>query len=276
MVIFNFFRRFDVFQRKHAACSNKLQLIRNRIVIQIVKLDETERFEQTYPLNANGRVSVSNVNGSITIETWDRTEVKLEAVKIADSSERLSEFSSENRFEAGFFQRRNRLRKTKRTGNIGKNYKTGSSISFDCSAQRCFRRNRNRQRSDQYLEYGQYHESFRRQRKSHRAINLRGTANLSTVNGTVEADFDQLQTNGKISLDTVNGTVNLTIPSDANATVKADTVNGSITNDFGLPVRKGNMSGTIYTAKSAAATCRSNSTASTAVYPLNAKMTVKI
>ena len=33
------------------------------------------------------------------------------------------------------------------------------------------------------------------------------------------------------------------IPSDSNATVKADSLNGSITNDFGLPVRKGKYVG---------------------------------
>ena len=76
-----------------------------------------------------------------------------------------------------------------------------------------------------------------------KAVNLSGTAKLSTVNGTTEADFNQLQPGSNISLSTVNGRVNLTIPSDANATVKADTVNGSITNDFGLPVRKGKYVG---------------------------------
>ena len=75
------------------------------------------------------------------------------------------------------------------------------------------------------------------------ATNLRGTTNLSTVNGTVEADFDQLQTGSKITLETVNGNVNLTIPSDANATFRADSLNGPITNDFGLPVRKGQYVG---------------------------------
>ena len=49
------------------------------------------KFEQTYPLNANGRVSVSNVNGSIIVEAWDRNEVHLEAVKIADSKEALAD-----------------------------------------------------------------------------------------------------------------------------------------------------------------------------------------
>src|SRR6185369_1652367 len=53
--------------------------------------DETERFEQTYPLTPNGRVSVSNVNGSITVNAWDRNEVKLVAVKTADSKERLAD-----------------------------------------------------------------------------------------------------------------------------------------------------------------------------------------
>src|SRR5687768_5382145 len=63
----------------------------NGETIKIVRLDETERFDQIYPLNSNGRVSVSNVNGSITIDTWDRNEVKLEAVKTADDRERLAE-----------------------------------------------------------------------------------------------------------------------------------------------------------------------------------------
>src|SRR5687768_15120370 len=53
-------------------------------------IDEIEKVEQTYPLNPNGRVSVSNVNGSITVEAWDRNEVHLEATKIADTREALA------------------------------------------------------------------------------------------------------------------------------------------------------------------------------------------
>ena len=37
--------------------------------------------------------------------------------------------------------------------------------------------------------------------------------------------------------------MNLTLPSDVNASVKADSVNGVITNGFGLPVRKGKYVG---------------------------------
>ena len=41
----------------------------------------------------------------------------------------------------------------------------------------------------------------------------------------------------------MNGTVSLIVPSDVNATIKADSLNGNITNDFGLPVRKGQYVG---------------------------------
>jgi hypothetical protein len=57
------------------------------------------------------------------------------------------------------------------------------------------------------------------------------------------ADFDRLESTKPISLNTVNGKVILTIPSDSDVTLKADTVNGSIANDFGLPVRKGEYVG---------------------------------
>lgn len=61
----------------------------NSQTANVIAVEEVERFEQTYPLNANGRVSISNVNGSITVETWDRNEVKLVYVKTADTRESL-------------------------------------------------------------------------------------------------------------------------------------------------------------------------------------------
>src|SRR5215204_4618840 len=58
--------------------------------VAAVQGDEREKFEQSYPLSGNGRVSVSNVNGSIVMEAWERNEVRLEAVKIADTKEALA------------------------------------------------------------------------------------------------------------------------------------------------------------------------------------------
>src|ERR1044072_5489483 len=50
-----------------------------------------EEFHQTYPLAATGRVSLENINGAIHIKTWERNEIKVDAVKTAPTRERLAE-----------------------------------------------------------------------------------------------------------------------------------------------------------------------------------------
>lgn len=207
-------------------------------------MDEIERFEQTYPLDSTGRVGVSNVNGSITIDTWDNAQVKLEYVKTADSRERLSEVEvridarrDSIRVETEYDNRRQtNNRQSRNNGNLTVAYRLTVPRTAVLDKIETVNGSINIANAANLTKASAVNGEIK-------ATNLRGTANLSTVNGTVQADFDRLQTGSRISLDTVNGTVNLTIPSDAGATIKADTVNGSITNDFGLPVRKGQYVG---------------------------------
>src|SRR5271165_5866616 len=51
----------------------------------------TEEFHKTVALNANGRVSLENINGNVEITGWDRNEVQIDAVKSARDQERLNE-----------------------------------------------------------------------------------------------------------------------------------------------------------------------------------------
>lgn len=206
---------------------------------------ETEKFEQSYPLNATGKVCVSNINGSITVEAWDKNEVKLVAVKTADSKETLAEVeitidSKPDSFSAEADYGNWKSRGTKDDWRQGKKM----DVQFHLTVPRTAILN-----GIETVNGSVTVSNFTNQTRVSavngevKATNLRGTANLSTVNGTVTADFDRLDAAGKISLETVNGQVNLTIPSDSNATVRADSVNGNITNDFGLRVRKGKYVG---------------------------------
>ncbi len=210
----------------------------------VVKQDETERFEQSYPVNASGRVSVSNVNGSITIETWDKSEVKLEYVKTADTRERLTEVEVKIDARPDYFQVETDYENWKRRNNNESRNNGKLQIEYRLLVPRNAVLNEI-ETVNGSISISNAANTTRASAVNGevRATNLRGTTNLSTVNGTVTAEFDQLETASKISLNTVNGQVNLVIPSDANATVKADTVNGSINNDFGLPVRKGQYVG---------------------------------
>ncbi len=51
----------------------------------------TQEFHQTYALDADGRVSLENINGAVHITGWDRNEVQVDAVKRAHRQERLDE-----------------------------------------------------------------------------------------------------------------------------------------------------------------------------------------
>ncbi|MCY7375192.1 MAG: DUF4097 family beta strand repeat-containing protein [Pyrinomonadaceae bacterium] len=209
----------------------------------VIKADETERFEQTYPLNANGRVSVSNVNGSITIETWDKPEVKLEWIKTGDTKENLAEVEIKIDARQDAFSVQTDYGDWKRRNSGGRSYgKLQVEYRLTVPQTAVLDEIETVNGSVSIANAGNLTKASAVNGQV-KGTNLRGTATLSTVNGTVIADFDALATGSRISLETVNGTVDLTLPSDANATLKAETVNGKISNDFGLPVRKGQYVG---------------------------------
>lgn len=223
---------------------NKAEVNNNPPPVEATLKDEIEKFEQSYPLNANGRVSVSNVNGSIVVEAWDRNEVKLEATKIADTKEALADVEIKVDSRADYFSVEADYGDWKRNGNRGWKNRGKLEVEFRLSVPRTAVLNEIEtvNGSVSVSNFTNY-TKISAVNGNVTATNLRGAANCSTVNGEVVADFDQLASSSKINLSTVNGRVNLTIPSDANATIKADSLNGAITNDFGLPVRKGEYVG---------------------------------
>jgi len=47
----------------------------------------TKEFDQTYPLQPGGSFELQNVNGTVDVESWDRDEVEVHAVKTAKHKE---------------------------------------------------------------------------------------------------------------------------------------------------------------------------------------------
>ena len=43
----------------------------------------SKEFNQTYPLTPGGTFELQNVNGTVDVQTWDRDEVEVRAVKTA-------------------------------------------------------------------------------------------------------------------------------------------------------------------------------------------------
>jgi hypothetical protein len=234
-----------VFSSQGSSSSSGERSVQNTQAPAVVEVqDETEKFDKTYPLNSNGRVSLSNVNGSVVVEAWDRNEVKVEYTKIASTKERLAEVEVRIDSRADYLEIETDYDSWK--SRSGDDWKRNGKlqVEFRLMVPRTAFLN-----EIETVNGSVTASNFTNLTKisavngSVTGTNLRGTVNLETVNGEVFADFDRLESGNKITLSTVNGRVNLTIPSDANATINADTLNGNISNDLGLPVRKGKYVG---------------------------------
>jgi hypothetical protein len=195
----------------------------------------TEEFHQTYALTPDGRVELDNINGAVHISTWDRNEVKVDAVKSADMKERLEEARIEVDSGKDYISIRTKYRDHDLSFNDNW-HNNPASVAYTLTVPRGARLDEIKLINgslDVTGVNGEVRASCINGRLE--ARNLSGRARLSTINGRLDARFDQLA-GSSIELNSVNGSVELTIPSDSKAEIEASTVSGNIDNDFGLHV----------------------------------------
>ncbi|HEY6373723.1 MAG TPA: DUF4097 family beta strand repeat-containing protein [Candidatus Sulfotelmatobacter sp.] len=195
----------------------------------------TEEFHQTYALTADGRVELDNINGDVHISSWDRNEVKVDAVKYADTKERLDEAKIEINAGTDSISIRTKYPNHDHTWNWG-SHNNPAGVEYTLTVPRTARLDEIKLINGE-LDIngvsGEVNASCINGRLE--AHNLAGRARLSNINGRLDARFDQLS-GQRVELNSVNGSVDLTIPSDSNAEIEATTVSGGINNDFGLHV----------------------------------------
>ena len=179
----------------------------------------TEELHKTYPLDADGRVSLNNVHGAAHITAWDRNEVQVDAVKTASSKEILNE--AEIVIDS-----------------------SGGSISIRTRYPDQYRR-----REPASVEYTV--KVPRRARLSaiecvHGNVEIKGVTSdvkASSVHGNVEASFDRIDGASLISMQTVHGNIDLAVPQQDGLDISASTVHGRIRSDAGTAISRHHRSG---------------------------------
>ncbi len=211
------------------------------------KSDELrEEFHQTYKLTPNGRVSLENINGAVHITTWDQNEVKVDAIKHAYNQERLSEAKIEVESDADSLRIKTMYpdRNLSFSSDDGRRNYNPASVEYTLTVPRNARID-----SVEVINGAVDIRSVTGSVKASsingevRADGLAGDVKLSTINGAAHATFGDLTNVRNVSVGSVNGSVELVIPSDVNAQIRANTVHGAIKNDFGIPVRHGQYVG---------------------------------
>lgn len=202
--------------------------------------DFKEEFHQTYALSAQGTFGIGNINGDVRIAGWDRNEVKVDAVKTADSKERLDQLKIE--VAASSDRVTIKTKYPENRGSWGKNHRAAVEyiITIPYSA---------RVDEVELVNGNLTIEGIQGAVKANTvngrisSMKLGGAVELSTVNGRIEASLGKAEPSKTVKLETVNGAVQLALPANSAASIKASTVNGNITNEFSLPMVKGRFVG---------------------------------
>ncbi|HZH30803.1 MAG TPA: DUF4097 family beta strand repeat-containing protein [Pyrinomonadaceae bacterium] len=209
-----------------------------------------EEFHQSYPLSAQGRVTLRNISGAVRITAWDRAEVRVDAVKRAESREILEEArivveasADSVRIETRYPENAFNYERGDDTSSA-RRHRNGASVDYTVSVPRGARLESIEVISGR-LDIENVTGGVKASCISGQftARNLAGEAKLSNVSGTLEVSFDKLDDGSNVSLNNVSGQIILRIPADTNGTIKANTLSGQITNDLGLPVRRGEYVG---------------------------------
>jgi DUF4097 and DUF4098 domain-containing protein YvlB len=213
--------------------------------IQKPKGDElTEEFHQSYALTATGRVSIANINGNVHISAWDRNEVKVDAVKRAYSPERLSEVTIDVTNSADSVVIKTKYPERNQTFETRNRENNPASVEYTLTVPRGARiDSADLVNGSLDIEGVKGDVRVSLVNGEVKAGGLGGEVKLSTVNGAQEVNVTTLDEAKGVTLNSVNGSIVLIVPSGANAQVRASTVHGAITNDFGLTVNEGQYVG---------------------------------
>jgi DUF4097 and DUF4098 domain-containing protein YvlB len=180
-------------------------------------------------------VELENINGSVHISTWEQNAVKVDAMKYADSKERLDEAHIEVDSGKEYVSIRTKYPDHDHTFNWG-SHDNPAGVEYTLTVPRGARLDEIKLINGSLDVTGVKGEvrasCINGLLKAH---NLAGRADLSTINGHLDARFDELP-GTSVDLKSVNGSLALTIPSDSKAQIEANTVSGGIENDFGLHV----------------------------------------
>lgn len=199
--------------------------------------DILQETTESYALDPGGSISLDNINGDVTIQGWEGDEVRVEYRIIGRSEKaldrvriRINSDPDELRIETNY----------SKSGSSWFGNDDGASVEYDLMVP-----------AGAHLDKvetvnGSLSITGVRGRVEAETVNgsikaegLTQDAKLGTVNGGIEAWFDRFGDGQRVNLESVNGRLTIHIPENADVDIKAETVHGSLSNDFGLKVEKG-------------------------------------
>src|SRR5262249_5794352 len=183
-------------------------------------------YVKLFDLDGDARVSVSNINGDVTVTAWDKQKAEVRAIKNGSEADRVATpiiFKSEGgnlTIRTGRNPRSNvryEIRLPREVGHLELSTVNGMIKLSDLSGD----------------------VSTKSVNGSLNLTNIEGSLQAETTNGTINATVTDLSDKNS-SFKNVNGSINLQVKGNLNAQLDAESVHGSIIVDdsFGIPIEK--------------------------------------
>ncbi len=215
---------------RNGFCVALLGLVSGGAVYANVLAKPRVEFRQFFALGPNGRVTIDNRYGNVSIVAWDRDDVLVEAVKQSPDPRRMDEAHIVVEPGDGAL--------AIRTQYAGAATDHLAKVEYRISVPRWTNL------EDVKLGNGGLTISGVSGPVKASSVNgsihaekLEGRTELSTVNGQLDADFGRVRSAQPILLKSVNGPIRLLLPCGARASLSARNVSGGIDSDFGHPSR---------------------------------------
>ena len=198
-------------------------------------LQETDVDKQTYGVGKNARLSLSNLNGTVTVTGWDKNEFEVTVTKRAGSREQLDDANVQVDFNDDYLH----IEVDYDFDNDGEEDETVTfdgddlvDVDFEIRAPR-HAEIRRIELVNGGLEISDLTGDVNAASVNGNVSgeNLSGESHLSTVNGNVK--LTGVTKHDEIELSSVNGSVTLYLPKNVNAKLTASTVHGDIRGDLG-------------------------------------------
>ncbi len=215
-------------------------LVALSVIAPVSNADETKSFSQTYDFSATGSISVENINGSIDVAGWDKDEIALEYVITADNEKDLERIEvvidhSDKDFDVEVdFKSRGMFSWGSGSGEVDFVLRVPNKAKLNSIDSVNGAITIKNMRSDVQADAvnGQ--------------ITIEGSSgdvSADTVNGQIVIKMDRLGSSQRVKADSVNGDITLYAPADASFKLSSETLNGDLSNEFGIEVDEGEYVG---------------------------------
>jgi DUF4097 and DUF4098 domain-containing protein YvlB len=212
-------------------------------VVPTLRAEITEKSESNFILVAGGSITLENLNGSARFAASSGTngEVHVQAIKHGATEADLKTTEIEVKSEPAALHIRT---------HYGKGdwlHGNNASVEYVVTVPAGFRLQSvhltNGDLTLDGLTLAAVRANCTNGRLTVRDLNSTGSIKLENVNGKMDVSLLSLPSAEPVDISDVNGEIHLTIPSGANATVRASTVNGGIKTNTGLKSKEESFTG---------------------------------